>query len=428
MFIPKDNRKVAEILFAEGEDRTRLKLARREAEFGGSSLLVTANDDEHKGALRSTKYLSLYNCKISRLAQAKTLAASGALEDLNLGYNTLEELPSALAALAPSLRRLWAEDNRLGPAFPAPVLALTRLTCLNLSGNAITSVPEGLSALRSLEELSIGSNGLTALPDGLGKLTALRTLVLRGNALARLPDSLGDLASLQLLAVNSNALTALPASLGGCVSLTTLLLNSNRLTTLPGGLAGLPHLKKVLAANNNIAYLPLRLVARWAGKLDAGIVREARRLVALHLEELGIAPEDAHVAGDPDLALTLDGEGEEEEEEGAAAAGAAKEEEDGDGTMPVEGETGDGAASSVTTPAANAGAGAGRSGKRRPRLLRDFVPPADPSSSAASSSLDLNLDENPLLLLSRGGVPLEGFRPSQYKSPMLEGLKKKMKK
>jgi Leucine-rich repeat (LRR) protein len=150
MFVKKDTRKVTEILYDANDQRSDLKLARREAEFSAGTRVLF--DSTHASQLTNVKYLSLYGNKLTQLDQLSTLAASAVdLEDLNIGHNDLRELPSALAHVR-TLRRLWAEDNALTAVSPC-LLHLKELRTLRLSNNKIATIPFGIGKLSHLEEL-----------------------------------------------------------------------------------------------------------------------------------------------------------------------------------------------------------------------------------------------------------------------------------
>lgn len=94
MFIQKDTRKVREILRDPEDARKVLKLARREAEFGGSTkVLCEAGNEE---ALKDTTYLSLYGNKLTKLSRFE-IACSAPLEELNLARNLLTSIPSVVS-------------------------------------------------------------------------------------------------------------------------------------------------------------------------------------------------------------------------------------------------------------------------------------------------------------------------------------------
>ena len=273
MFIKKDNRKVLEIIYSEDSDLSQLKLARREAEFAaGTDLLLSP---QHSAQLASTRHLTLYNNKLTKLTNVRSIAKHNTLESLDLGLNSLTELPNSFGDLGSTLKSLWIENNLLGKEFPNPILKCHQLTVLRLSCNKIEIVPDAIKSLKSLEEFAIDGNLLTQLPASIGDLTFLKKLNLRGNKLTSLPEEIGKLEKLELLSVNDNQLESLPSSMGSLFSLSALYTNSNKLSTLPVGLAKLEKLKKVNAANNSIVYLPLALIDRWALHLDVDIIRSA---------------------------------------------------------------------------------------------------------------------------------------------------------
>jgi len=80
----------------------------------------------------------------------------------------------------------------------------------------------------------LAGNQIAELGEGvLAGLTAVHDLDLSGNALARLGDGLAAMPALVALALERNRLDALPASLGGCAALTRLDVSHNQLRALP---------------------------------------------------------------------------------------------------------------------------------------------------------------------------------------------------
>ncbi len=81
-----------------------------------------------------------------------------------------------------------------------------------LAGNQIAELDEHvLAGLRCVRELDLSGNALAALGDGLAAMPALATLALEHNRLEALPDSLGACAALARLDVSHNQLRQLPA-------------------------------------------------------------------------------------------------------------------------------------------------------------------------------------------------------------------------
>ncbi|MCO7520701.1 MULTISPECIES: leucine-rich repeat-containing protein kinase family protein [unclassified Pseudomonas] len=172
------------------------------------------------------------------------------------------------------LRGITRLDLRQGLThFPAEIFTLAdSLEVLDLTGNALTDLPEDLHRLHRLKVLFCSENAFTHLPLGIGRCpmletvgfksnrithvdgqalpTSLRSLVLTDNALEQLPEALGDCAQLQKLMLAGNRLMALPSSLARCERLELLRIASNRLTALPDWLLQLPRLAWLAYADN----------------------------------------------------------------------------------------------------------------------------------------------------------------------------------
>jgi Leucine-rich repeat (LRR) protein len=75
----------------------------------------------------------------------------------------------------------------------------TRLEDLDLSYNRMDELPEELLGIPSLKRVHLGFNRLAQLPEGMGAWSELEELILIDNPLTTLPDTLIDLKHLKLL-------------------------------------------------------------------------------------------------------------------------------------------------------------------------------------------------------------------------------------
>ena len=182
--------------------------------------------------------------------------------------HTLEQLRSGHLA---GLTRL---DLSAGlTEFPREIFDLAdSLEILNLSGNALTSLPDDLPRLRKLRVLFCSDNQFATVPEVLGqcpqlsmvgfKANQLRTLpaaalppllrwlILTDNQLESLPPEIGQCRHLEKLMLAGNQLTALPETLANCVNLGLLRIAANQLTALPAWLLTMPRLSWLAYAGN----------------------------------------------------------------------------------------------------------------------------------------------------------------------------------
>ncbi len=120
-----------------------------------------------------------------------------------------------------------------------------------------------LSALRAgnlagIKRLDL-SCGLTEFPSGIFKLAdTLEILNLSGNALSRLPDDLYKLHKLRVIFCSDNFFTELPAVLGQCVQLEMIGFKANRIKHVPAA-ALPPKLRWLILTDNQISELPSEL-------------------------------------------------------------------------------------------------------------------------------------------------------------------------
>jgi hypothetical protein len=109
------------------------------------------------------------------------LSALHNLSELHIGSNQLLVLPPWLCRMT-RLVRLHAPFNKISNMLP--VTRCTGLQELNLSHNALTSLPSEIQALRVLVDLDVSNNELKSLPSELRALPRLMLLKMTGNRIA----------------------------------------------------------------------------------------------------------------------------------------------------------------------------------------------------------------------------------------------------
>jgi hypothetical protein len=133
---------------------------------------------------------------------------------------------------------------------------ISTTTELDLSGQGLTELPEGIGRLTNLENLYLYDNELRSLPDSFGRLTKLYEVDLARNELRSLPDSFGRLTNLWTLHLDGNELRSLPDSFGRLTKLTTLHLDGNELRSLPDSFGRLTNLTSLSLFGNELRSLP----------------------------------------------------------------------------------------------------------------------------------------------------------------------------
>ncbi|MFA6972949.1 MAG: leucine-rich repeat-containing protein kinase family protein [Gallionella sp.] len=157
--------------------------------------------------------------------------------------------------------------------FPGEIYDLAdSLEILNLSGNALSSLPDDLPRLHKLRVIFCSENQFTEVPDVLGQCqqldmigfksnnirylhaeslpVALRWLILTDNQLSELPAELGRCSRLQKLMLAGNQLRHLPDEMAACQNLELLRISANRFESLPRWLLSLPRLAWLAFAGN----------------------------------------------------------------------------------------------------------------------------------------------------------------------------------
>lgn len=157
--------------------------------------------------------------------------------------------------------------------FPAEILDLAdSLEILDLSNNALTTLPDSFAKLRNLRIAFFNNNSFEVVPEVLAQCPNLsmvgfkanqisvvptaalppqtRWLILTDNRLRSLPEAIGQLSHLKKLMLAGNQLRALPETLSACHQLELLRIAANQLDHLPPWLLTLPKLSWLAYAGN----------------------------------------------------------------------------------------------------------------------------------------------------------------------------------
>jgi hypothetical protein len=145
--------------------------------------------------------------------------------------------------------------------FPREIFALAEsLEILNLSGNALSSLPDDLWRLSRLRVIFCSENQFTELPEVLGKCAELSMIGFKSNQISIVPAAALP-AKLRWLILTDNQIHLLPPQLGACAALQKLMLAGNQLHDLPLEMAACKQLELLRISANKFSQLPPWLLA-----------------------------------------------------------------------------------------------------------------------------------------------------------------------
>ncbi|KAH3742480.1 protein phosphatase family protein [Pelomyxa schiedti] len=152
------------------------------------------------------------------------------LQILSLGYNRLTTLPGSVADLT-SLQVLFLSGNPLR-CVPAVVLAIPSLKKLYMANTGIQNLPMNIGCLQKLEVVDFTFN---IIPDitFLCEVTTLKDINLSHNALTTIPESITKLSDLRELDLSNNNIKVIPPFLGKISTLGQLHIDHNELKEFP---------------------------------------------------------------------------------------------------------------------------------------------------------------------------------------------------
>ncbi|KAM4635815.1 malignant fibrous histiocytoma-amplified sequence 1 homolog isoform 1-T2 [Polymixia lowei] len=179
----------------------------------------------------------------------------GEIEVLNLGNNSLQELPEGLGSTLNNLRILVLRRNKF-IAVPCVVFELGQLVELDMSHNCLRSLSEDVGQLKGLKKLCISHNKIQYLPSQIGALQFLEELDISFNDLRDFPRSFSQLKKLRTLDADHNKLNQFPPGILALSDLEELDCSGNKFEALPGDIMKLQSIKIFWLSSLHISMLP----------------------------------------------------------------------------------------------------------------------------------------------------------------------------
>ncbi len=161
----------------------------------------------------------------------------------------LTEFPTEIFDLADTLEILDLTGNALS-TLPSDLNRLKKLRILFCSSNQFTQLPEVLGDCQNLSMIGFKANQISHISESAIPTATLRWLIVTDNTLEKVPNALGDCRQLQKLMLAGNQLSALPDSMANCHALELLRISANQFKALPDFLFDLPKLTWLAYAGN----------------------------------------------------------------------------------------------------------------------------------------------------------------------------------
>jgi internalin A len=228
----------------------------RESNATSSDAVAEANRRLEKAKSRRARSLNLSSLGLAVLPDSLE-SIHEELEVVDLSHNAISSLPVFFVRLG-RLRAISLKNNRL-TTLPDSLHLMDSLETLTLSNNLFADLPSSLTWPRQLRQLDLDGNHISSLPESITGVLNLRGLDVSRNRLSSLPNSLDCLTDLQNLRVSANQLESLPPSIRWPSKLRELDLSDNELSSLPESMAQLIGLRMLDMTNNRLLSIPRAL-------------------------------------------------------------------------------------------------------------------------------------------------------------------------
>ena len=186
--------------------------------------------------------------------QLRKFKTQKSIEFLDIRGNKIKTVPDGIENL-PNLKTLWFNFNQISYVSPR-ISRLLLLEDLSFYSNSIMSIPSGVYKLKSLRKLDLYYNNIEKLDSSAVQWKNLSILGLDNNVITSLPANIGEMRSLTKIYLNNNRLSMLPEGIGKLTQLKALQVNRNYLTEFPEQIVKLTNLEDLDLSNNHIPSLP----------------------------------------------------------------------------------------------------------------------------------------------------------------------------
>ena len=212
--------------------------------------------------LRRLQHLTTLNLSKNKLGNESLIVITQIkpLRELRLAGNALDGMLTPQLANLDNLEILDVSDNAI-TTLPPNTDEISKLRVLNITANKLSSLPFELLVSLPLIEIYAARNRLggALFPTCVPALLDLKILDVANNTLTSIVESGAiRLPSLQSLDVHENRLTQVPEMLGW-TELLTLVMAGNRLASFPESIISLKKLKSLDISRNDIKKLDDRL-------------------------------------------------------------------------------------------------------------------------------------------------------------------------
>lgn len=196
-------------------------------------LNVSGNKLTGLGKLAGLRFLEILRASDNALRELPVdIGACGLLLEVDASGNKLWGLPPSLEHCKRLKTLLLARNEIVSDGIAEGcIAALASLVHLDMRQNRLTSVPT-LPDSPGLSEVQLGINGIREVSAAAIARRTIATLDLSDNAIATLPDGMRVMEALHTLDLRNNDLNVLPPFLGFLPALTRLLADGNPLRTM----------------------------------------------------------------------------------------------------------------------------------------------------------------------------------------------------